>query len=450
MLGKILKLLRGARFAPLGGLLLLSIGLLFFLEPVVQNGDSAVYNEQVDQRDLGNRTTHFGYILLGVIARALLPGTTDLVMNLMTLVLGLTGLVAIYFVSYKLTESRLASSFAALAVLCIPSYFRGSVVSEVDVPLAALICCTYGLATYGKPVAAGLVYGLTILVSPLAALALPALLLALIWSIPKGAGFRGYLKWIALFGVASLLVYAPVVLLNWQDYVHGGRGILHAPRHRFDLATHARRSLTFVNRDVFVLLPLWFLGAVVAITRRRYAAVAVPVLCGVVSMLFGERFVDVPVQLPTAALFAPLIAIAVTYERLAFRVPALAAAAAAVVWNAIPAHEATQAEIAKLRRQRELFLHVKSSQPPPLIVHARGFTEMRVAERIAFGQTYNDRVLTAHDFKRRCRAIARSPQPPTIWYLRSPFRFPCKELEQRYRMSRRRVGGIAYHVSTPQ
>jgi hypothetical protein len=103
-----------------------SLALCLLLEPVLQNGDAAVYNERIDARDLGERTVHIGYVALGIAFRALLPaGPTDLVMNAMTLVLGLVGQLAVYASALRLSRSPLASAVAALALLAVPAYLRG-------------------------------------------------------------------------------------------------------------------------------------------------------------------------------------------------------------------------------------------------------------------------------------------------------------------------------------
>jgi hypothetical protein len=43
--------------------------LIPLLQPLLQNGDSAVYNDQVDSLAIGVRTTHIGYFALGIALR---------------------------------------------------------------------------------------------------------------------------------------------------------------------------------------------------------------------------------------------------------------------------------------------------------------------------------------------------------------------------------------------
>jgi len=54
-------------------------------------GDAARYNERIATGRFATRTFHIGYIALGYVLRPLLPGDTDWLMNLMTLVLGTGG-----------------------------------------------------------------------------------------------------------------------------------------------------------------------------------------------------------------------------------------------------------------------------------------------------------------------------------------------------------------------
>jgi hypothetical protein len=72
--------------------------------PVLQSGDAAVYNDQVNRRHLAVRMSHIGYLALGIVFRALLPGPTDLVMNRMTVVIGVAGLAVIYSPHAKISS----------------------------------------------------------------------------------------------------------------------------------------------------------------------------------------------------------------------------------------------------------------------------------------------------------------------------------------------------------
>lgn len=425
------------------------ISLIPSIQPLLQNGDSAVYNDQVDARQLGIRTTHIGYIALGMAFRALLPGNTDLIMNVMSLVVGGFGLFAVYCSALKLSESILGGVLAVAIVAAIPAYLRGMALSEVDVPLAALIAIAFALRLHARLVLSALVFGYAMLVSPLAALALPAFVIPFSTARDQRLRLRGEARRILIFGALSLLLYGSVVLLNWQDYVFGGRGILHAPRKAFDLATHVQRSLTFFRGECgLLLLPLGF-GAAFALWRGLYGLVFGTLAVLALSLLLGERFIDVPVQLPTVLLAAPWVSLIVIprwpWSRWVF---GIAVSVIVVHWRA-SAMTALRQEIARLADERATYRAVADSSTLPVVLaNVNGFEETNRLERIVFGRTHTGRALSRNEMRRRCARFAR--EDFAIWFVRPPLTPPCAPLGERYALSRRRVGERVLGVLLPR
>jgi hypothetical protein len=455
----------GARLVPLlsargkrmlGTLLPLAVmgSLVPYLTPALQNGDSAGYNEQVDTMNLGVRTTHFGYIALGVLFRVILPGPTDWVMNAMTLCVGGLGLLGVYFTALRLCRevvpsAVLVSALAAIALLGVPQYLRGSLLSEVDVPLAAFVAIAFSFMIHGKPVYAGLSYGFAVLISPLAVLALPAMLLA---PTHLARGERRFSRWVrsvSIFAVFGLLVYVPVVALYSEDYFYGGRGLLTAPRKAFHLSTHAKRTLAFVEKT-WQVLPFWAWGGCVLLWRGHWNVVLGGLATAGASLIFGERFVDVPVQLSAAALLAPWLAPGLNFRRRVPRILGVAVASAFVLYWHSELYETAQGYPAGRMAERERMMQIGASPGwPALLVNLRSYDQKRRFERMAFGVTYTNRALSVNEFRRWCPRLARRPARYAIWLMGRPFNV-CKSLKKKYRMVTRNVGGKNYRVYQPR
>ncbi|HET9957893.1 MAG TPA: hypothetical protein VFQ61_25520 [Polyangiaceae bacterium] len=440
------------------GLALFVTVLLYLLpdvHPLLQNADSAVYNDQVDARNLQSRTTHWGYMMLGVFARTLLPGPTDSVMNFMTLSAGALGIVACFTAAHRATNALIPSVIASLTLLTVPAYLRGMVLSEVDVPLTVFLSASFALALLRKPVFSGLSFGAALVISPLAGLTLAGILVVIVPEADGKLRVRGALKRLTLFGVASFAMYAPVVLANWQDYVYGGRGILHASRKNFDVVTRVHRSAEFLYRQCGPLLLLWGLGFIVGLRRRRYVIVFAPVVGLLVATLLGERLIDVPVQLPTIALMVPLCALALGAlwrGRGQIVVSAIACSVVlAGIWRGFEStHSLLEAQMARMIAERDAYIALaESSRRAPLLVNIKGYDQGRRVERMVFGSAHPEHALSRKAFQRRCKRLA-SARGHFIWFVASPHRLPCAELEASYQVQSRTLNGRRFKVLIPR
>jgi hypothetical protein len=438
-------------------LALLATYLLASVEPVLQNGDSAVYNQQVDELDLGVRTTHIGYMALGVAARALMPGLTDAVMNAMTVLVACLGLCAVYLSALRLSGSTAASLLAAAALLAIPAYVRGALLSEVDVPLAAFASVSFAAALHGRVALAGAAFGFAMLISPLAALALPAPLGAL-WVArsaepeePRALALA-YARRIAWFAGASLLVYAPVVALNHQDYFWAGRGIFGAPREPFDLAAHAKRSIAFARAQCLFFLPFYAAGIALAFRRQLGVPAFALVVVLLATLVLGDRFRDVPAQLTSVALLSPFIALALpVIEKRAHVALLWAACALAIAWSGWNGLQRAQLEVAQRSDERDVLLALREVSPlrPIVIAPTSGFHNARRIERILFGKKDPGVLLTPGELGQRCTDIAREAQRG-IWFLKDVGFKPCSAMKEKYAWSRHSLAGKSVRALLPQ
>ncbi|MGM0575516.1 MAG: hypothetical protein ACQEXJ_07275 [Myxococcota bacterium] len=425
------------------------------LGPYIQNGDGAVYNQQVERRDLSVRTTHIGYVALGVAFDALWPGSTDTAMNVLCAVAGAVGATALWWIALSLGAGRALALLAALLALASHAYVRGMVLSEVDTVLASLTVTALALHLHRRTVLAGPVYGLAMLVSPLAAWSLPwFVLLRTSDAATAPARHLDHLKRVVVFGLTSLAVYAPVVGIHWDNYFHGGRGILTAPREPLEPLVGLERSLDFFTGEGAALLPLMLAGLLLVGTRRgeaRRISLALGVSVSVVATaLLGERFVDVPVQLPNwlvLCAFAAVLGPTVGASRRWLAVPAVA-----ILLTALPARLSVAEEVETIAEERATYLAMKeASAPHPvyLVGLRKSWDDGVPFERIVYGETKLGRGLSWGHFRRVTKRIARDDTDFEIWFQRRVRERDLRPLLGRYDLEERSLRGRDYQVLVP-
>lgn len=443
------------------GLVAVGLALGALVTAVLQNGDSAVYNDQIENGPLfGERTVHFGYLLLGRVFHLVLPGAADWQMNVMTLVVGTAGALAAYATTLALTRSGPAAFAAGLGVFVAPAYLRGSLASEVDVPLAAFVALAFACWFRGHTKTAAALYGYSMLVSPLASLALPAFVLTPPPSAapPPRAALRSHLRRVALFGVVSLAVFLPIVVIFHKNYLYGGHGILRTTRTTYDLGGQVERSVEFFGRESWLVV-LWLAGAVVAFRSGFRAWLAGVAAVALASVLFGERFKDVPVQLTTTVLAAPLIGFVVDAalslwrgERRALRVVCVAGLAAVADMLGVTGArslEATRSFIARGERERAAYSELAQAFPGDvMLVHSQGYGQARGFERVVYGRTRTEHVISYPTFRAGCAAYANERH--AFWLGQAPYDAPCPELAERFERTTRRFHGMSFHLLVPR
>jgi hypothetical protein len=422
--------------------------------PWLQDGDAAVYNQQIEAHRFDIRTTHIGYIALGTVFHALSPLSTDTTMNVMTAILGAVGVVAVAWLALALGASPWLAVLAAALAFAGPEYLRGMVLSEVDIVLAVLAICALALYAWRRPVLAGAAYGLAMLCSPLGAWSLP-------WFVclrTSTAGdarsrWRDHARQLATFGVVSLAVYAPIVVWHWHDYFYGGRGILHAPRRALNLLVDLGRSVHFFEAGL-AIAPLMVAGLALVLTRRGSApqrSLAIGVLISAIaSALWGERFLDVPVQLPNwlvLACYAALVGQLVEAPRrwVAVPVAALLMTGAESAANAVTNLE----QIARM--QRDWLAMAQASVPHPIFLV--GFRDVwndgKRFNRVVYHRADIDRAV---DWLRLYLVERESTGPAKVdvWLVRPVPQRMLRPMLKRYRIAYRTIDGRRREVLVPK
>ena len=414
---------------------------------MLQNGDGAVYNEQIEQCTLGIRTPHVGYMVLGIIFNKILPFGTERNLNLMCLVFASFGAAAIIAIARKHGSTWLAALFAGLLVFGIRSYLRGAVLAEVDGVACSLILIALASWMYGYRIAAGIAYGAAMLVTPLSSLSLPVFLFT---SDRESARLRDLLRHsldLCILGVSALAVYAPLVLYFWQDYWHGGRGLLRAPRQPWDLHEQVMRSVRFFTSPAMPWLVLGLAGVLVGTTKRKSIAFGTIVaIAGAATV--GERFLDVPVQLPQLCMLAVFAMVLV--DRIPNKKVLLCSLAVLWTTSALPSYLDERNEIRDKLGLAETYKEM-ARQTPKLMVVGLGdsWIDGLQFERLIYHRTKLGLGLDYRQFRGSRRAISRTHRDYAIWLMSPAPTGTMNPFLKAWRKENRSIRGQAFEVWLP-
>jgi hypothetical protein len=424
---------------------------------VIQNGDAAVYNEQIERHVFGEHLIHVGYIAIGSVFHAVLPFTIDRALNIMALTLGIAGAGALYATG-KLWGSRLAGVSSVLLLLCSSAYVRSMVLSEVDILSASLVTIAYACYARDKSIVAGMAFGLGMLSTPITLGMLPLF----VFTFPiddEGAvsTVRRQVARVFWFGLAGLVVYAPWVLWHFHAYFYGNRGILTAPRARFNVAQQVAHGVDFFERNAWGLLPLYLASLLSALTdrqrwRRDQPALGI-VLSVIATALLFDRTTDVPVHLANLCMLS--LSIALLLERFA--------SASRIVWAlpvcafalmGIPSYLAARDEVKSDERSRQTYVEMRNQSLPlqaMLVDLPRGFTNYRAFEHYMYGRSYTGRAPTLVEFRRQLSELDSGPDEYAIYFARRGVPPDIElALARRYAVGARVFNGQRYAALLPR
>ncbi len=253
------------------------------------NGDPAVYAQQIKRADFSGRTTHIGYYLIASVLTIFAPDFSDRALNLLNCFFGAATLGVGSLLAIALGGGRIAAITAALVLISNHLVVLNSLHAEVYIVQTFFLVLALYLWLRRWPVAAGLAFGVATLVTPSTLLAAPAFPL-----------LRPRLKALLRLGFAAAAILAACLGLVLEDYLWGPRGLLRAASGLVDLRHAAAKEGFELIFGFFAFLPLVVLGLgmLAAKPSLRRPAWAVAIMWSV-TLIFGEKFVDVPVQLPT-------------------------------------------------------------------------------------------------------------------------------------------------------
>jgi hypothetical protein len=421
---------------------------LWLIAPVLQNGDAAVYADQIEQHLTSIRTTHVGYIVLGIAANAVMPFGVERNVNLVNLAFAAAGGVALAAIARSLGAGRRVAFFAPLLAFGLRPYLRGSVLGEVDVVACSLVLVALALWMRGRRVGAGLAFAASMLVTPISVLSLPMLVVTRACRQARPRSWTHHAMDVLVLAAASLALYAPVVCFFWHDYWYGGRGLLHAPRERWDVHTQILRSVTFFMGTAAPWLGLGLGGAVASALSGASLpfGFAAAVVCAAIA---GERFLDVPVQLPQLCVLGVfVVTLASRFPGRKFAWPMLASVWALTAW---PSYEAVAQEVRDDIEHREIYESMAAQTPKLMVVGLPSSWEDGLRfERIVYGRTKLDLGMDYGSFRYHVSAIMADRRSYAIWEMSPPSRTSLMDpLAGNWRREERIVRGRRYGVWIP-
>ncbi|MEM9557317.1 MAG: DUF2723 domain-containing protein [Acidobacteriota bacterium] len=295
---------------------LASFLLLAALAPAaLDGGDAAVYQQQIERGDFAQRTVHIGYYFAVAVLTGFADQLSDRAFNWTSAAFaaGILGLLVLATVRLaldptvaggerRLDPSRQEASVAIAAGLASAAVLLGSWTFVRQ----ALYAEVYGAQTFFLVLAlylwwrslpaAGPALGVAGRVSPSSALAVlgfPAL--------------RADPRRLTMMATTTVATLALVLAFVWRDFFFSDRGVAQAASAHLGLKIAVLKEGFELVFGVFALLPFLFVGALTLVLeprRRRWLLVLGAIWLP--TFLLGERFRDVPVQLPLWTLMAPV------------------------------------------------------------------------------------------------------------------------------------------------
>ena len=264
------------------------------------SADAAVYLQQIREGDLSSRPTHVGYYALGWLW-AQVAGSGERALNQLSALFGGLSLAWVWLLSSRLARSPVAA-WTAVAALSVNSLFvLNSLHAEVYIAESALLLVSLELWLRDRPIVSGLLLAAAALVTPSALFVSPAY--ALLRPRPRP---------LLIVASSSAVALASALLPLGGHYLFGQRGLLSGASEHLGWMFAVRKEgmeVVLGSSAGWVLLAA---GAVLGLARSWVRPWVAALSVGwVLNFLLGERFGDVPVQLPVYLWAAPLVAVAV-------------------------------------------------------------------------------------------------------------------------------------------
>lgn len=281
--------------------LLLSLSLLLFLTFVSNclpiNGDSAAYNQQIEDINLHERTVHWGYITVGILFTRMLPFPIDLSMNILATLLGATGISATFLICYKLTEDVLASYFSAALLLSSKTFFENSIFTDVYQAQTVFIMLALVFWLYQKSdLLSAMFYLVAQLMNPITVVTIPLFFLI-------SFSYKRILK--CTFYILPL--YIIFLYIYWNDLWYSPRGVLGTASYGiynyFPFFWRLRDTLYHILCDFHFIIVFAVIGGVWILFSRnhvhmKFLGLITVVFMGLISCMPDNKFAKMQVFFP--------------------------------------------------------------------------------------------------------------------------------------------------------
>jgi len=210
---------------------------------------------------------------------------------------GSLSIVWIYGITFFASRSRFAAVIAALLLATHPIFVQNALYAEVYGPQTCFVLLSLLLWLIDRPVPAAFSFAMSVLITPSSLLALPLLVI-----------LRPQRRALVTLGAISAAVLSFFVLPRYADYLFGDRGLLRAAEGRLGPGLRLLKEGHEVFLGFFLFLPLLLMGLRELIRQRRlWALGAGLLLLWLGGYMLGERFMDVPVQLPFYAMLCCVV-----------------------------------------------------------------------------------------------------------------------------------------------
>ncbi|MEM6797632.1 MAG: hypothetical protein AAF725_26935 [Acidobacteriota bacterium] len=261
------------------------------------NGDAALYAQQAMALDFGERTVHIGYYALVAALTGFASDVPDRVFNLLS-VLGACATMALISILTAQATGRRDLGFAAgFSLLGSYVFVRNAVWAEIYIFQALFFVLACWLFWRGVSARAGVSLALSVLISPSMLLGVPALIVG-----------RPRVKAIVVLGAVGGGLVLACLAFVWRDFFLGPRGLFGAAGASAGLAAGLIKEAFEVIYGVGFLVPFALAGAHRGLRSPWWRIYLVGILLlWLPTFLLAEKFADVPVQLPTWILLAPVL-----------------------------------------------------------------------------------------------------------------------------------------------
>jgi hypothetical protein len=278
------------------GLSLCSLAVFVGLAPdALSFGDGPIYSDRIARMAAFEQPYHMGYNLVAIAFTRLVPLGVDRALNIMSAFFGALCVGLAFTITYTLI-GRISAGMAAAAVLASMYLFvENSTQAELYIVQLFFFLMCVQLVLWDKRILSGLAFACACLVTPSTVLAAPFLLLLR----PQ---VRFVLAWLVTAAVVLLVSIAPLA----QGYLFGpgSLSLMATPDLNLGdaLAKEASQLGELSLALVFAVVGVFALGR-----RKRYWILLAGAGClWLFPFLLGERYSDVPVQMPFYAIVAIL------------------------------------------------------------------------------------------------------------------------------------------------
>jgi hypothetical protein len=273
------------------------------------NADATIYAEQIRGANFSERTTHLGYYLFAYPV-VFLPFKIDHALNLLNCALGAGVVVLIALIGEVVAKSRLAGYVAGGIAFANQGLAYNALHAEAYAGQTFFLLLGIYLWLRRRNAEAGVCVAVSFLFSASTAFAAPFFLV----TRPR---VKPLLQLAAASGGGVALALLPV----WRNYLFGARGLMGAADNPVSFTLAFLKTGQDGFYGYYALIPFFLAGLYVTRRWRFTWAVAAT---GAVVFLFGEKFMDVPVQLPTWMLACVIAAVGVHAVKWPFAAAAFA------------------------------------------------------------------------------------------------------------------------------